>query len=151
MIAWARLTSAGELEGDRIRMMEQIANADIRGCGRCRGWCLARWWRCTAGLAAIRLLVLRWAHVPSRFLGSVHILAVTRLSVRVIALSVAWSAVVFAGRRAVRALGSFLRGDRLRVGMVVEVEPFDGVEVEDGCVDFIEVFDRVVEVFLRFE
>ena len=55
------------------------------------------------------------------------------------------------GPRAVRALGAFLRGDFLRVGMVVEVEPFDGVEVEDGCVDFIEVFDRVVEVFLRFE
>jgi hypothetical protein len=97
-------------------------------------------------------LVFRGAHVSPQFLlGSVQLLSVARLAVKIIPLSVAWSAVVVAGRGAVRALGAFLRGDCLRVGMVVEVEPFGGVEVEDGCVDFIEVFDRGVEAFLRFE
>ena len=32
--------------------------------------------------------------------------------------------------------------------MVVEVEPFGWIEVKDGFVDSIEIFDRGVELFL---
>ena len=38
IIARAGLASAWEVEGDRIRMMEEVSNANVRGRARCRGW-----------------------------------------------------------------------------------------------------------------
>ena len=73
-----------------------------------------------------------------------------RISIMVIPLSVAWRAVVVAGRGALWALFAFLRGDCPWVCMVVEVEQVSWVEVNGGFVDSIEVVDWGVEVFLRF-
>jgi hypothetical protein len=74
------------------------------------------------GLSAIRFLMLWWACVPSRLFVFVCIVSVARSAVRVITFSVAWGAVVVAERGTVRALGVFLRGDYLRVCVIVEVE-----------------------------
>ena len=46
----------------------------------------------------------------------------------------------------VRALRTFLRGDRFWVAMVIKIEPFRWIEVEGGRVDFVELVDRSVEV-----
>ena len=103
------------------------------------------------GVFAIRFLMPWWACVPPRLLGFFRIGSVARGAVGVITFSVARGAVVVADWGAVRALGAFLRGDCLWVCVVVEVEPFSWVEVEGGFVDSVEVVDRGVEVFLRFE
>ena len=137
MIARAGLASTWELEGDRVRLMEEIANAR----DRCRGWGLARWWRFATRLAAVLFLVFWWARVPTRFLVAVPILAVAGIPFGVVPLSVAWCAVFVAGRGAV---SSFLRGDRFWIAMVVQVEPVGRIEVKSGRVDGIKVFDRSI-------
>jgi hypothetical protein len=82
-------------------------------------------------LAAIWLLVLWWARVPTRFLVSVHCIAVG-----VVPFPVArW------------ALQTFLRRDSFWVAMVVKIEPSRWIEVEGGRVDFVEIIDLGVEVF----
>ena len=90
--------------------------------------------------------MLWWARVTTRFLVSVHLLPVTCIAVGVVPFPVArWSFFV-AGGRALRALRSFLRGDRFWVAMDVKVEPFHWIEVEGCGVNFKELVDRSVEV-----
>ena len=78
-------------------------------------------------------------------------LAVAGIPVGIVPLNVAWCAVFVAGRGAVRALRSFLRGDCFRIAMVVKVEPVCWIEVKGGRVDGIKVFDRSVEVLFGLE
>ena len=126
--------------------MEKVADADVCRRDRWRAWALARWWGFATWLAAVWFLVLGWARVSTWFLVAVSVLAVSNIAVGVVPLSVAWCAVVVAGRGAVLALNSFLRGDRFRIAMVVQGEPVGWVEIKSGRVNGIKVFDRSIEV-----
>ena len=96
MIARAGLASTRELEGDRVRLMEKVANADVCGRDRWRGWALVRWWRFATRLAAVWFLVLKWARMSTRFLVAVAFLAVAGIPVGVVPFSVAWGPFLFA-------------------------------------------------------
>ena len=56
VIARAGLASTRELEGDRVRLMEKVANADVCGRDGWRGWALARLWRCRFLVAVVFLI-----------------------------------------------------------------------------------------------
>ncbi len=102
-------------------------------------------------MTTIGLLVPWRAGIASLFLVSVHVWPVARIAFGVIFLPVALLAVVFARRGADWALRSFLRGDPLRVAMVVKVKPIRGIEVQSGRVDGIEFLNEGVEVLFGFE